>query len=134
MFSALSAAELLVRFDLVVLLDVVEDAVELVVAHLVAEFAPALDEEHFVDGVDQQLGCHVVEHPAQLGVVGLGIDDVPGLAEGGDLAVLEVGLGEDLAVHLHDDLLDDFAAKDGARGEAEGEDQCRDGGISVFHC
>jgi hypothetical protein len=32
------------------------------------------------------------------------------LPERGNLPLLEVGLGEDVAVHLHQHLLDDFAA------------------------
>ena len=33
------------------------------------------------------------------------------LAQPGDLALLEVRLGEDLAVHLHQDLLDDLGSR-----------------------
>ena len=42
--------ELLVGLDLVLRLDVVEDALELLVAQLVAELLAALDQQHLVDG------------------------------------------------------------------------------------
>ena len=56
--------ELLLGLDLVFLADVLEDALELLVAHRVAELLAALDEQQLVDGVDdhrrrdlgQQLG------------------------------------------------------------------------------
>ena len=44
------------------------------------------------------------------------------LPDGGHLALLELGLGEDLAVHLHDDLLEDLGAqRHGGDGEHHGE-------------
>ena len=49
------------------------------------------------------------------------IDLLTHLPERGDLALLEIGLGEDLAVHLDEDLLDDLGAGATAR-ERTGND------------
>ena len=107
---------------------------ELLVAHRVAELLAALDEQHLVDHVDDQLRRHIVEHLPELGVgrVGLQIRLLPHLAERGDLAGFEVGLGEDLAIHLDENLLDDFGARRGdrRRATASGHDQRRRFGTS----
>ena len=62
------------------------------------------------------------------------------LAQPRDLAILEVRLGEDLAVHLDEDLLDDFGARrDGAeRQSASRSEQATTGHLErdmrfVFH-
>ena len=98
--------ERLFTLDLVVLLDAVEDGLELIVGHLVAELAAALDDEHFVDHVHHQVGGDLIEQLSQAHVGRVGI--LAGLAQGRDLPRLEIRLGEDFAVHLHQDLLDDF--------------------------
>ena len=60
-----------------------------------------------------------LEHPAELGVgrVALRIELLAHLAKRLHLPLLEIGLGEDLAVHFHEDLLDDLTG--GGRGERE---------------
>jgi len=57
-----------VVFELVFLLDVVHRTLELLVAQLQSELAPALHEQHLVDGVDEELRCEVVQHLAELRV------------------------------------------------------------------
>ena len=55
------------------------------------------------------------------------------LAERRDLAVLEVGLGEDLAVHLDEDLLDDFGARSTSAGGAGSEGAEQRAAVFGFH-
>ena len=102
--------ELLLGIELVLLADVGEDAVELLVAHLEPELLAALHEEHLVDGVDDDARRDLVEHLAQRDVVlHVGGVDVRVVgAQRRHLQLLDVGLGEDLAVHLHEHLLDDL--------------------------
>ena len=120
MFSALSAAwncsSVSILFSLLMLSTT---PLNCVVAELVAELFAALDEQHLVDRVDHDLRRDLVERLAQLDVVGIAlqVDLLALLAQRGDLALLEIGLGEDLAVHLHENLLDDFAAGRGDRGQ-----------------
>ena len=59
----------------------------------------------------------LVERLAQLRVarVALQIDLLAHLPQRRDLPLLEIGLGEDLAVHLDEDLLDDLGPRDGQR-------------------
>ena len=105
--------ELLVVLDLVLFLEIVEDAGELFVAETIAKLLAALHEEHFVDDADHQLGRHLIEHLPQLGVVEVGVgrvEPLPHLAERSNLPHLQVGLREQLAVHPDEDLLDDFGA------------------------
>ena len=93
MFSCLERRlELLVGLDLVFLPDVVDDALELLVAQLVAELLAALHDEHLVDRVDHDLRRDLVERLAQLRVVrvALQIDLLPLLAQRGDLPLLEI--------------------------------------------
>ena len=60
--------ELLLGFDLVFFLDVLDDAAELLGAERVAELAAALDEQQLVDGVDDDVGRDLDERLLQLGV------------------------------------------------------------------
>ena len=78
----------------------------------VAELLAALHEQQLVDGVDHDLRRDLVERLPQLrvGRIALQIDLLARLPQRRDLALLELGLGEDLAVHLHEDLLDDLGA------------------------
>jgi hypothetical protein len=119
--------ELLLGLDLVFLLDVLDDALELIVADAVAELLAALQQQHLVDDVDDQLRRDLVERLAKLGVGrrALQVDLLPLLAQDADLTLLELALREDLAVHLDEDLLEDFGAADGAGGEQErGQQSC----------
>ena len=105
--------ELLVGFELVLLADVLEHALELLVGDLVAELLAALEQQQFVDGVHQDVGRDRRNRLLQLLVGHL----LRALAKRRDLAVLELGLGDDLAVHLDQDLLDDLdLAADRGRG------------------
>ncbi len=105
--------ELLLGIELVLLADVREDAVELLVAHLEPELAPALDEQQFVDGVDDDARRDLVEHLAQRDVVlQVGRRDVRVAgAQRRHLQLFDVRLGEDLAVDLHQHLLDHVGAQ-----------------------
>ena len=66
--------KLLLGLELVFLLDVVDDALELLVAHLVAELLAALHDEHLVHGLDHDLRRHLVERLLQLLVAGVGLE------------------------------------------------------------
>ena len=68
-----------------------------------------------------------------VGRIALQVDLLTLLAQRGDLALLEVGLGEDLAVHLDENLLDDFGADAGRRDEADDREDDRDGSAYVGH-
>ena len=122
-FSA--AEELLLVLELVLLADVGDDLRELLVGEREAQLLAALQEQQFVDGVAEHLRRHLVEHLAELGVALdiLELDVAVLGADGGDLALLEVGLGEDFAVHLHEDLFDDLGAERQGGGRGEGERQ-----------
>ena len=103
-----------------------ENALELLLAQLVPELLASLDDEHFIDHADDEVGCHIVEHLAELriGRIALQIDLLAKLLpKRGDLACLEVALREDLAVDLHQNLLDHFGPGD---REGAGEQQDRD--------
>ena len=104
--------ELLFRLHLVLSFDVAEHFLELLFAQRVAELLPALDNDHLIDRVHHDLWGDVVERLAQLHVVRVAfqIDLLALLAQRGDLALFEIALGEDFAVHLHEDLFDDFTA------------------------
>ena len=67
--------ELLVVLDLVLFLELVEDALELLVAELVAELLAALHEQHLVDDVHHQFRRDLVEHLPQLRVGEVGLPD-----------------------------------------------------------
>ena len=99
----------------------------MLLAQRVAELLPALDDDHLVDRVHHDLRGDVVERLAELHVVrvALQIDLLPLLAQHGDLALFEIALGEDLAVHLHQDLFDDFTT-DGRNGREKQDrrEQC----------
>ena len=98
------------------------------VAQRVAELLAALHDEHLVDRVDHDLRRDLVERLAELGVVrvALQVDRLPLLAERGNLTLFEIGLGEDLAVHLHENLLDDLAARSAATAsQDQGDGQQR---------
>ncbi len=110
--------ERLLEFRLVLqplfLADVVDDLPELLVRHLVAELLAVLEQEQLVDRVHQDLRRDVGQHLFQLRVVlqHLRVDlPVHALAERGDLALLEFGLADDVAVHLHEDRFDDVGAR-----------------------
>ena len=105
--------KLLVVLDLVFLADVVDDLLELLFAQLVAKLFPALDDDHFVDRLDHDLRRDFVERLAQLLVRGIALEVelLAFLPQRRHLALFEIALGEDFAVHLHEDLLDDFRAR-----------------------
>ena len=110
--------ELFLGLELVLSSDVVEHALELRVAQGVAELLAALHDEHLVDRVHEDLRRDFVERLPELVVVRVALEvDLLALqlAQPGDLALLEVRLREDLAVHLHENLLDDFGARATAR-------------------
>ena len=117
--------ELLLGLDLVVLLDVRENALELLLAQLVPELLPSLHHEHFIDDGHDEIRCHLVEHLAELriGRIALQIDLLAELLpKGGDLTRLEVAFRENLAVYLHQNLLDHFGP---GHREGAGEQQER---------
>ena len=109
--------QLLVGFDLVFLLDVLDDAVEALGAHRVAELLAALHHQHLVDGVDDHGRRDFGERLLQRRVA-VGTQVRVLLAERRDLARFEIGLGDDLAVHLHQHLLDDVRASTRVRPAA----------------
>ena len=115
--------ELLVGLDLVFLADVLDDALELVVAHGVAQFLAALREQQFVDGVDDHLRRHLTEHLGERRVIAAQPAHFRPLTKRGDLPLLEIGLGDDLAVHAHENLLDDVGAEGCTRGGREHQSQ-----------
>src|SRR5439155_19238498 len=86
---------------------------ELVVRQLVSQLAAALYDEHVVDDVDNELRRDLVERLPELrvGLLALEVDLLTTLTQRLDLYVFEIGLGEDLAVHLDEDLFDDVGAK-----------------------
>ena len=97
----------LVGFDLVFFLDVFDDALELLGRHRVAELLAALDHQHLVDGFDDDLRRDIGEGLLQRRVA-IGAQVRLLLPKRRDLPLLEVGLGDDLAVHLDQDLLEDI--------------------------
>ena len=101
--------ELLFGLDLVLFLDVVDDVAELLGAERVAQLAAALDEQQLVNGVDDDVGRDVDERLLQLGV-GARPEVRVALPQRGDLPLLELGLGDDVAVHLHQNLFEDVRA------------------------
>src|SRR5581483_2187653 len=107
--------QLLVGLDFVFLLDALDDALELIVAEPVAELLPALRQQRLVDHVHHDLRRDLVERLLELGVAGVGlrIEVLALLPQRGDLPLLEVALGEDVAVDLDQDLLEDFGARRG---------------------
>ena len=130
-----SGLELFVRFELVFLLDVVEDGLELLVAELVAELLASLHDEHLIDGVDHDLRRDFVERLAELlvALVAFQIDLLAALPQRRNLQLLEVGFREDLAVHLHQNLLDDLGPRDADR-QGNGEERRKeDGSMGSLH-
>ena len=117
--------ELLFALDLVFLPDVLDDALELLVAQLIAELLAALDDHHLVDRIHHDLRRDLVEHFPQLCVRGIAlqIERLALLPERGDLTLLEVALGEDFAVHLDEDLLDDVGPQRRRGGQHDDERQ-----------
>ena len=90
------------------------------------ELFAALRQQHFVDDVDHDLRRDLVEGLPELFVLGivLRIDLLALLAQHGNLALLEIALGEDVAVHLDENLFEDLGA--GSDGDRE-EQRCGDG-------
>ena len=103
--------ELFVGVDVVVLLDVVENALELLVAHDVAELAAALDEQQLVDGAENQLRRAFRNRLLEFGAVGGDVLKIGTLPQELDLHPLEIAFGDDVAVHLDEHLLEDFGTK-----------------------
>ena len=89
-------------------------ALELLVAQLVAEFRAPLHQQQLVDGVDDELRRDLRRAPSSAPRRFRAHRRCAG-AERRDLALFELGLREDLAVHLHEDLLDDLGAQSGWR-------------------
>ena len=69
----------------------------------------ALHQQHFIDHGDDSLRSDLRE---ELGELGIGqsarVRLIRQLAERLELNAVELGLGDDLAVHLHEHLLEDF--------------------------
>jgi len=107
--------QLFVVFDLVLRLQVVEDLLELLFADAITQFLAALNDEHLVDNADEQHRRHVGNRFSQLFVAlwRREVDLLATRADLGDLPCFEIGLGEDLAVDLHEHLLEDFRVSDG---------------------
>ena len=95
----------LVCLELVFLADVRDDLVEFLVGQLLPELASSLRHQQLVDRVDDQIGRDLVDRLLQRGVVG-GLDAFR--PQHLDLTMLELGFRDDVAVHLHEDLLDDL--------------------------
>src|SRR5262249_34603521 len=107
--------------DLVFLLDAVDRVLELIVAELVTELPAPLDNQHLVNDANDQLGSDFVKRLAKLSLalVALQVKLLAPLTERGDLARLEIGLREDLPIHLDQYLLDDVGASNRRRHGAE---------------
>ncbi len=133
--------ELRFVLELVLRANIVEHLLELRVAKRVAQLLPALDDEHLVHRFDQRNRRDLVERFPKLYVVWivLEIDPLPlRFAQPRDLPVFEIGLREDLAIDLDEDLLDDFGPRNRAGAEdAEKKEggPNRPGGVEMcFHC
>ena len=102
--------QLLVVFDFVLRLQVVEDLLVLFVADLVPQLFAALNNQHLVDNAHQQDWCHFCDGLAQLFVAlrCRQIDLLLALPNFLNLSRFKVAFGEDLSVHLDEHLLQDF--------------------------
>ena len=106
--------ECFLAFELVLGLDALEDGREPRVGEGVTELLAALHDEHLVQRLDQKGGRDLIEHLSKLRVVRVALQvDLLTLhfPEPRNLPVLQVGFREDLAVHLDEDLFDDFRAR-----------------------
>ena len=110
-FAAELALELRVVGDVVLLLDAFDDVLHVLRPQLDAEIGRPLRDEQVVDRLLQDAG--VVLPEVRLHLVG---SDVRRL-HGRELARLELGLGDDIAVHLGHHALDDLGAGGGRKGE-----------------
>ena len=100
--------ELLVVLEALVLPHRRQPAVELIVAETQPLLAAELHDEQLVDGVDQQLRRDFGDRLLQLLVVLQDFGTDLAFAERANLPLLELGLGDDVAVHLDQYLLDDL--------------------------
>ena len=101
-----------VVFELVIGPNLLDDVGEPLVGDGQVQFLRALQEQQLVDRLQHDLRRDFVERLAQLRVVlqvRFGHLAVL-LAERRDLTLFQVALGEDLAIHLDQDLLDDLGA------------------------
>ena len=105
--------ELLVVQEVLFLAERRQPLLELLIGQLVAALLPELNEQELVDGFDDQSRRHLGEGFLQLLVVlqRIGSDVlVQSCSQRRDLTLLQIGLGEDVAVHLHQHLLDDLSS------------------------
>ncbi len=82
-----------------------QPAVELLVAQVQTLFAAQLDDQQLVDGVDQQLRRDLGDRLLQFLVVLERFRRDFAIAERGNLPFFELALGDDVAVHLDQNLL-----------------------------
>ena len=97
--------------EILALPDVGDPLLELLIGDVNAFFLAKLQQQHLVDCVDENLRRDLRDHLLQRLVVlhRLGIDSrVDPAAERGNLLGLELGLGQDVAIDLHEDLLEHF--------------------------
>ncbi len=113
--------ELLFAVDVVRLLDVVDDALELLVAEREAELPSALDQQEFIDGVENELRGYFDDRLSEFRALGSDVRELRPRSQHGDLTLLEFGLRQDVAVHVDEYLLDDLCP-DGDRGDDGGEE------------
>ena len=88
--------------------EVPDDLLELLVGELVAELPRPLDQQQLVDGAGDHLGRHLGEHPIEFRI---GARLEAPLAYHADLALFQLGLGDDVAVDLDQNLLEDDALR-----------------------
>ncbi len=99
------------------------DRVELLVAHRPAQLAASLHQQQLVDGRQDQVGRDFRHRLAQLGAGRRHVPQLGPVAQLGHLPLLELGLGDDVAVHLDQDLLEDLRAE--RRERQAGEERPR---------
>jgi hypothetical protein len=105
--------EPLVVLKVLLLAQVRQPFLELLVAQPVPPLLRQLDDQQLVDRVDQNERRDLGQHFFELFVVldRFGIDVfVDPLTDGGDLPGLELRLRDDVAIHLHEHLLDDLGS------------------------
>ena len=102
--SISAAAIAIFVFEIVLRFQIVNDLCELFVGKLPSQFLAPLHYQQLVDGSGDHRRGHLGHNACQFRIIRW--LKIP-IADLGDLSTLQVGLGDDLPVHLHEDLLDD---------------------------
>jgi hypothetical protein len=102
--------------------DVGPGGLERVVAHRVAELTAALHEEQPIHRLEDQVRRHLGDCLPQLRAGRRQVRQCGPVAQLADLTLLELGLGDDVAIHLDDHLFDDLRAqrRDRRQGQQNG--------------